>query len=201
MIALILHFLTRFFPPPSPAFSPDDMAGKRENEARLSSYCFFMANAFCWEHHATTGAFMYLVKSNTLPKSARKIIKEGKSLAQSASRELQQSGSSLGKQVAELYPEVAATLREIAGRTAEQARTLIGTTGRELGVVGTRAVRYMDSNVVKIGVLYAFYRWLSGHQEVIDATEKVKEQIRQRPVESAVIAAGIGYLVGRLLRW
>lgn len=140
---------------------------------------------------------MQLVKSN----EARKFIKEGKSLVKSASRDLQHSKSQLGKQFQELYPELASAVREFAGRAAQQTRHFASATSQELGVVGTRAVKYMDSNVLKFGVLYVAYRWIAGHPEVSDVAEKVKRHVEQRPVESAIIAAGAGYLIGRLLRW
>ena len=145
---------------------------------------------------------MYLVKSNDLPKSARQLQKEGKKRIKSARRNLTQSGRRLSDQFQEWYPEIISNLRDFSSRAADQTRQLAGIAGRELGAVGGRAIRYTDTSVVKLGALYALFKWLqSSYPEVNEATEKVKRHIEEKPVESALIAAGVGYLIGRLLRW
>ena len=109
----------------------------------------------------------------------------------------------LGKQMQRAYPTLVSNLSKSARANAEQAKKLLRTHGHEAaeaaGGFYRQGVNSIEFKLLKAGAIYALWRYLSRNPKVHEVTERVKAEVKAEPVKSAVIALGIGLLVGRIL--
>ncbi len=125
------------------------------------------------------------------------------------------SAYTLGKQVKAGYPRLAHNVTDIAAARATKLRQLavsgadhlkgslehfskeaagatlkLGRSGRKAGVLA-----------MQLGAVYALVRiYISGNRQLSTMTRKVKSHIEAKPVQSSLVALGIGYMIAKILR-
>jgi len=75
-----------------------------------------------------------------------------------------------------------------------------GQVAHTAGALGHK-MQSAESRLLKVGFIYMVYRLFISDPHVAQATRKAREHINQQPVESAIIALGVGYVIGKMVRW
>jgi ElaB/YqjD/DUF883 family membrane-anchored ribosome-binding protein len=136
--------------------------------------------------------------------TANDLLDGAKDLLNSAAGEFYKTATRYGKKVEKNYPIVLSNVRDTASDAAKYSRASLISAGETLGSAAEQAgdaIRAVEKSVLRIGLVYAVYKlFIADDKKVYEATQKVKTIIREKPVQSAAIALGAGYLVGKLFR-
>ena len=127
-----------------------------------------------------------------------------KAWLEKANRQASKKARDVAKQVRKAYPQYAAQARDTAEKALQRGRSLAASAQQELYNATHRTqgkLRCMETGMIRVGLSYLFFKWLnSPDASARTKAQKVQSHIRRKPVESALIALGTGYLLGKLLR-
>ena len=143
-------------------------------------------------------------RSADIQDAANQVFENLKSYLKPAAKEAYATGYKRTKQLRQAYPAFADSVSDAAYRTIKQSKQALKTAGNQVahsaGSVG-RQVHCLETSLIKVGFIYMIYRLFISDDHVAKATHKVKARINEKPVESALIALGVGYVIGKIVRW
>ncbi len=109
----------------------------------------------------------------------------------------------VGEKLQRAYPTLVSNLRNNAQARAAELREVLRTHGPEVAAASSRlykqGVHSVEFKLLKAGAIFALWRYLSRNPQVAEVTERVKAEVKAEPVQAAVVALGIGFLIGRIL--
>jgi len=114
------------------------------------------------------------------------------------------SGYQLVDEFQKSYPALVHDARELshnASIRAKKAYKIAGDRASHAAEVVGKQLHRTERKLIKVGVIYAIYRLFTQDNEIASArAAELKEHIHENPVQSAVIALGAGYILGKLFR-
>ena len=117
-------------------------------------------------------------------------------------------GYKKSKQLRKAYPALVENVGDVAYKTLQQSKQGLKTAGHQVAHTAAqtahsvgRGVHTVESKLLKVGFIYMIYRLVVSDEQVVKVANKVKAHIHQKPIKSAAIALGAGYVIGKIVRW
>ena len=125
-----------------------------------------------------------------------------------AAREAYNHGTRTADHLRSAYPAIAESVSEAALHAIKQSQSALKSAGTQVAttagdtfsIIGRR-VYGLETSLLKISFIYAAYKLFASEAQVVAAAERVKARVHRKPVESAFIALGAGYLLGKIIRF
>ena len=120
-----------------------------------------------------------------------------------AAKEAYALGAKTTRQLQTAYPAIAHDVSDAAYKTVKQSKQalkLVSNRASDLASNVGSAARSAEKNLLKVGFIYMIYRLFITDDHVVKAANTLKANITRKPVESAAIALGIGYVLGKIIR-
>lgn len=101
------------------------------------------------------------------------------------------------------YPAVSTDLRKGAGRMFAPARSAVDISAKEMqsfACVLRKGLYRTELGLITVGAGYLMFKgFFHSHKGEPSPAEKIQTHIEEKPVKSALIAVGVGFLVSRIL--
>ena len=122
----------------------------------------------------------------------------------SSAKKAYNKGAEISGYVQKQYPAIIYQGRNLTRNAAQQSKYALETTVKRAGSIACAVgnqLRHSEKSLLMLGFIYAVYKLIVADDEkVTQATKKLKAKINEKPVQSAIIALGAGFLLSRFFK-
>ena len=136
-------------------------------------------------------------------KSIHHLTHQGAHMTDNTAHTLRRAKKQATEYAHEAYPRLVRNVKHAAQDTGKQMQQLAGKTEHNMAIAAgclANGPRQGGSCLIKIGIGLGIIKLLSADKQRSEAAAKVRGYIEEKPVESAILALGAGYVLGKLLR-